>query len=147
MEQKRPENVAAGPGYLSDAVDEERSLEDEGRGWCGVRTYITGPQAVVAGKSACFQSNVHIDADEGCRKTDVDEVSWTITGVPDKYQNWIHIRDQATDGCRVAVEHGVPSGTQFMLHATPKAHGLGKGTNARVACQVNKADAQLITVS
>jgi hypothetical protein len=59
----------------------------------------------------------------------------------------IHVLEQSIAGCKVTVEASVPSGTQFTLTASPKAHGMGKGSNTRVACQVNKADAQVITVS
>jgi hypothetical protein len=127
--------------------DIESRLEDDGRGWCGVRTYITGPQTVGSGKSAEFQSNYYIDSDPGCKSAHIDEVVWTVTDVPSAYQSLIHIQQQDANACVVAVEAGVPSGTHFTLHATPSAHALGRGTSVRVACQINKSDAQIISVS
>jgi hypothetical protein len=76
----------------------------------------------------------------------VDEVLWSIDA-PAQYRDQIHIRTQSIDSCSVSIETGVPAGTQFGLHATPKAHALAKGPNARVVCQVNKADMQTINVS
>jgi hypothetical protein len=133
--------------HEDEEYEEIGQLEDEGRGWCGVRTYISGPQSVRAGRTAEFKSNCSVDADPGCKNPEIDEVSWTITDVPVTYQNWIHIQQQSVESCVVKVDRDVPSGTQFTLHATPKAHALGLGTNARIACQVNKADAQTISVS
>jgi hypothetical protein len=133
--------------HVTDADADEGHLEDEGRGWCGVRTYITGPQAIRAGRIGEFRSNCKIDSDPGCKSPEIDEVSWTITDVPTAYQNWIHIQSQSTEMCLVKVDRDVPSGTQFTLHASAKAHALGIGTNTRVVCQVNKADAQIISVS
>jgi hypothetical protein len=147
MEQRKPGSGATRREHAAEVVELEGRLEDEGRGWCGVRTYITGPQTIRAGKSGDFKSNCHIDFDEGCKSADIDEVSWTITDVPNAYQNWIHIQQQTTGACLVKIEAGVPSGTQFTLHATPKGHATGKGTNARIACQVNKADSQVVSVS
>jgi len=132
---------------VNDSEEDEGQLEDEGRGWCGVRTYITGPQAIKAGRTAEFKANCKVDSDPGCKSPEIDEVSWTITDVPTAYQNWIHIQRQSTEACFVKVDRDVPSGTKFTLHASPKAHALGIGTSTRVACQVNKADAQIISVS
>jgi hypothetical protein len=126
------------------AVEE---LEDDGRGWCGIRTYITGPASVVAGHTAEYKSNVQIDSDPGCKSADVDEVAWSITDAPPQYKDWIHVSQQTNESCKVKIETGVQSGTQFTLHAIPKGHAIGKGANTRIACQVNKADAQVITVS
>lgn len=126
---------------------QERSLEDDGRGWCGVRTYITGPQAIGSGKSAEYKSNYHIDFDPGCRSGHIDEVAWTVTDMPSAYQSLIHIEQQNAASCVVAVEAGVPSGVHFTLHATPSAHALGRGASSRVACQVNKSDSQIVNVS
>jgi|SRR6516164_395126 hypothetical protein len=129
------------------ATEKEDQLDDEGRGWCGVRTYITGPQAIKAGKTGDFKSNWHVDFDGGCKSADVDEVAWTITDVPAGYQDWIHIQEQTVERCVIKVDEGVPSGTQFTLHATPKAHAVGKGNQARIACQISKADSQVLRVS
>jgi hypothetical protein len=126
---------------------QEGQLEDDGRGWCGVRTYITGPQAIKPGESGEFKSNYYIDLDPGCKSGHIDEVLWTLTNVALGYQGLIHIQQQDVNGCVVAVETGVPSGTQFTLHATPAAHALGKGMHARTACQVTKSDAQVISVA
>ena len=161
MEQQRKpeaENSARRQEYTAgeerrqespDLDDEAKieDLEDEGRGWCGVRTYITGPQAIRSGRSGEFKSNYHIDLDPGCKSGHLDEVSWTLTDIPPNYVNYIHINQQDSKECVVAVESQVPSGTQFTLHAKPKAHGLGKGTNARVACEIKKSDSQIISVS
>jgi hypothetical protein len=126
--------------------EQEDLLEDDGRAWCGVRTYITGPQTVRAGASATFNSNVHVDADQGCRSYELDEVAWSID-TPNQYKDEIHIRSQSSESCVVVVEAAVPSGTQFTLHAVPKAHAYAKGAHTRVPCQVNKADMQVIGVS
>lgn len=147
MEQSyKPDDRESRREQAEEGGDEGR-LDDLGRGWCGVRTYITGPQAIKAGRTADFRSNRHIDFDPGCKSADVDEVSWTITDVPAGYQDWIHVQAQTLEMCVVKVDAGVPSGTQFTLNATPKGHAIAKGTNARIACQVNKADAQVVKVS
>ena len=111
------------------------------------RTYITGPAAIDAGDVGEYKSNVSIDSDAGCKTAEVDEVLWSITDAPAAFKDLIHVSEQTSESCRVKVEHGVQSGTQFTLHATPKGHAVGKGANPRVACQVNKADAQVISVS
>ena len=122
-------------------------LEDDGRCWCGIRTYITGPAVVNAGHTAEYKSNVAIDSDPGCKFAEVDEVLWSITDAPAAFKDLVHVSQQTSESCNVKVEPGVQSGTQFTLHAAPKGHATGKGTSPRVACQVNKADAQVITVS
>ena len=128
-------------------MDEVEQLEEDGRGWCGIRTFITGPAAVGAGHHAVYKSNVSLDSDAGCKTSEVDEVSWSITDVPPAYKDSIHVSQQGSESCSVKVELGVPSGTQFTLHAAPKGHAVVRGANTRVACQVNKADAQVISVS
>ena len=141
---RKPEEAAL--AHQAQNPDEQEQLEDDGRAWCGVRTYITGPQAIKAGASATFSSNVHVDADRGCRSQNVDEVVWSVDA-PAQYKDQIHIRTQSIENCSISIESGVPPGTEFTLHATPKAHALAKGANTRIACQVNKADAQTINVS
>jgi hypothetical protein len=125
---------------------EVEELEDDCRCWCGVTTYITGPASIRVNSTGAYQSNVKLTYDKGCRNASVDEVSWTITDVPAAYKDWVHIPNQSNDSCSVKIESGVPVGTQFTLHAMPKAHGVCKGTNARVPCATNKADAQVINV-
>ena len=129
------------------AESQVEPLQDDGRCWSGIRTYITGPALIHAGDTAEYKSNVTIDSDPGCKSAEVDEVSWTITDAPAAFKDLIHVSKQTTESCTVKVEAGVQSGTQFTLHATPKGHALGRGTNPRVPCQVNKADAQVISVS
>jgi hypothetical protein len=139
-EMRKTSRAAAGDSQVE-------QLEDDGRCWCGIRTYITGPAVVNAGHAAEYKSNVVIDSDPGCKSAEVDEVLWSITDAPAAFKDLIHVAQQTSESCRVKVEPGVQSGTQFTLHATPKGHAVGKGTNPRVACQVNKADAQVISVS
>jgi hypothetical protein len=126
---------------------QETHQEDDGRAWCGIRTYITGPAVISAGHTAEFKSNVTLDSDPGCKSAEVDEVQWTITDTPAAFKDLIHVSQQTSEYCKVKIEAGVQSGTQFTLHAMPKGHATGKGTNPRVACQVGKADAQVISVT
>jgi hypothetical protein len=128
-------------------VTGDDELTNDGRGWCGVRTYITGPRAIESGKSGHFLSNCHVDADLGCHTPRIDEVTWTIGEVAAANEALIHVQQQDTNGCVVTVESGVPSGSTFTLHAVPRAHAHGQAKNARIACQLNKADSQVITIS
>ncbi len=137
------------PASAKTARDERNidQLEDDGRGWCGIRTYISGPAAISPGHQAEYKSNVTLDSDSGCKTAEIDEVLWTISDAPPAYKDCIHIFQQSSESCKVKVEAGVQSGFQFTLHAAPRGHANGKGSNARVACQVSKSDAQIINVS
>jgi hypothetical protein len=105
--------------YSDKAARDENQLEDDGRGWCAVRTYITGPGSIRAGTTGQFKSNVHVDADPGCKSHDVDEVLWTID-MPNQFKDQIHVRNQSADECTVAVEATVSFGHPIYAARDPQ---------------------------